>query len=1278
MSRVLSVAFALLVLCAANTAYAAYVPSLTSPSDGAAISPDGQNFSWIAPSDAVDSYRLQISTGSSFSALLFDYTVAVGTTTRNCAGLPGSMTLYWRVVGVVGATQYPSPYRTASTVADSDGPATVSLFSDNFSTFNSSVWALSGNTSMLFYDSTYGCIHGRYWSYSQVAAYLTTVNKIAFPTAVSTLTYKYSHYYYGSYPNDALYVQYSLNGSTWVTFQTLIQSTFNSGQTSVTTPPVWATTSIAIPAAILGQMAYLRFYFFAGYGPDAYIDEVKIEFSGKSFNVSTPRGNPSPAAGTSYYPMGTAINCSVESMIFISGSTDSRYACTGWTGTGSVPDVGTSNSFTLYMYRNSTIVWQWKLQYTLTVTSDGGKGNISPYGTIWYDNGTIVTVKNDLAIVPTGTDGVRWYNTGWVGTGSCPSSGLGQEVTFAVSAPSTCNFVWMYNFRLKILNPLNIGDPVPTAGDNWYSDGTRVPFQIAPFVNLGTGTAYSISGWRGTGAVQDGSGSSGEVTMTKVSTLEWQWNAQYYLTIISQYGRTTGNDNGWYAQDSILTASCAQFYQPLLDVRYECRGWLGSGSVFDGVGLSTGNFRIIAPTSIEWRWFKEYHVTVSSNYGVTNPSGSTWVDEGGTLGVVAFPLTNTDNTRYNWGGWVGTGLPTDPTGNLNNSFVITGVSSFSAVWYVDFYVAVRSDLGTFDDDYDGWYRKGTLLTITAIAPTAPDGHRHVCGWRGTGSVAVNLPAANSTSLTVNLDIEGPINQEAFWVGQIRFDVINPQGIGELVPAAGSHWFFVGDLVEGYSPFDVNGIRCTGFDGTGSIASSSACWYSFLIFVPSSVTFSYEIPGEVPEFTWNLPETVASSINGHVLAMKRKASDGSPIVIFHNPNTGKLESCYYLSGVWYSQTVDTIGSGETWVSMVLDSYDIPHILYFDTVSSSLKYAFFDSNFWRSKTVDGTPGAGRYNSIAIDRFGNLYVAYYNLEDSHLYFATSGASSAVGKGDVWSIESIDTDGNVGLFCSVAVSQLWAEPHIAYYDSSNGDLKHAFRPTGDANWTVERAATDGDIGVNASIVLDPSGRPAISAQENSVTTGGQGLVFCIRRDTGWQTISLDAVGVTGFNSSMAVDQLGNYHIAYNNFGGLVYARFNGLIWSVNNVFNGEVTDGTSLSLDANGNPGVLFWDNGDLKYVDVTSGKFTGAIVNYFPASQGGGNVNPSGGGGCFIATAAFGSYSADCVICLTDARDRWVSAYETGRSLVESYYLISPNLIPAAGKPSVSAVLRAWMSR
>jgi KaiC/GvpD/RAD55 family RecA-like ATPase len=106
-------------------------------------------------------------------------------------------------------------------------------------------------------------------------------------------------------------------------------------------------------------------------------------------SVPSLYGSPTPTSG--WLEAGKPINASVASPVL--GPVGSRYACTGWTGTGSVPASGATSTVTFVINEPSSITWNWKTQYLLVVgtnaTGLSPQPEVSPPGP-WYDNGTLV------------------------------------------------------------------------------------------------------------------------------------------------------------------------------------------------------------------------------------------------------------------------------------------------------------------------------------------------------------------------------------------------------------------------------------------------------------------------------------------------------------------------------------------------------------------------------------------------------------------------------------------------------------------------------------------------------------------------------------------------------------------------------------------------------------------------------------------------------------------------------------------------------------------------
>jgi hypothetical protein len=77
-----------------------------------------------------------------------------------------------------------------------------------------------------------------------------------------------------------------------------------------------------------------------------------------NLTVSSDHGSPTPSVGMTTCEEGTSISCKVKSPVT---ERTSVYACTGWSGSGSVaPASGKGTSVTFPIDADSTITWNWK------------------------------------------------------------------------------------------------------------------------------------------------------------------------------------------------------------------------------------------------------------------------------------------------------------------------------------------------------------------------------------------------------------------------------------------------------------------------------------------------------------------------------------------------------------------------------------------------------------------------------------------------------------------------------------------------------------------------------------------------------------------------------------------------------------------------------------------------------------------------------------------------------------------------------------------------------
>jgi hypothetical protein len=150
--------------------------------------------------------------------------------------------------------------------------------------------------------------------------------------------------------------------------------------------------------------------------------------------VTSPYDLPTPTSG--WFDSGASVTASVTSPA--SGPAGTRYVCTGWTGTGSVPASGSSTTTSFTITQASSITWNWKTQYLLTALTDPAglspqptrnpTGEAGPTNGWWYD------ASANVILTAQSVTGYTFNN--WTVDGTSQGSGV-NPITVTINAPHT-------------------------------------------------------------------------------------------------------------------------------------------------------------------------------------------------------------------------------------------------------------------------------------------------------------------------------------------------------------------------------------------------------------------------------------------------------------------------------------------------------------------------------------------------------------------------------------------------------------------------------------------------------------------------------------------------------------------------------------------------------------------------------------------------------------------------------------------------------------------------
>jgi hypothetical protein len=424
----------------------------------------------------------------------------------------------------------------------------------------------------------------------------------------------------------------------------------------------------------------------------------------------------SPTPTSDWFDEGTIITASVTSPW--GGPAGTRYVCTGWNGTGSVPPSGSVTSVTFTINEPSSITWNWKTQYYLTLITEPGhystltrdpEGVATLSGSDWYDSGTYASISTPefVDIVPGSS---RYKFTGWMTDDMSEIADPYSPSTIVLmDKPKTVTASYKTQYYLTITH--TSGGVTSPADSEWYDSGSTASVAAIPDLD------YVLTRWELDGS-PIGPTNPCSVVMNSTHALhavfEYSPPPTYYLTVKTDpLGITSISGQSWYDEDENVTLTAPNLVDVSTGTRYKFAYW-----DIDGTPRSAGANPITVTMNANHtataHYTLQYYLTVTSPYDTPAPA-SGWFDAGAPITAsVTSPWAGTSGTRYVCTGWAGTGsVPASGTAS-SVAFTVNAPSNITWNWKTQYYLTIKtipSSIVTIPGE--GWYDKSTTVPLTA-------------------------------------------------------------------------------------------------------------------------------------------------------------------------------------------------------------------------------------------------------------------------------------------------------------------------------------------------------------------------------------------------------------------------------------------------------------------------------------------------------------------------------------------------------------------------------------
>jgi len=659
--------------------------------------------------------------------------------------------------------------------------------------------------------------------------------------------------------------------------------------------------------------------------------------------------------GSGTYNDGDPATSSVSSPVVESGHS---YTCTGWSGTGDFGSGGsgtTAGPFT--MTQDSSITWNWKTQYFLTVSS----AYDTPGGGGWYDSGsTAYATLTDGTV--SGGAGTQYVFTSWGTDASGTNYAQSDAITMNAARTATANWKTQYQVTFgqtgggsDFLGTVVTVDSVDYGVSSlpvsfWYDTGSSHSFSFAS--PLAVGSKQYV--WSSTSGLSPLQGET--ITVTASGSVVGNYQVQNQVTFdkVGVSSDFTGTvviiDSVSYSRAqlpvsfswSVDSTHSFAFQSPLVvGSTTEQYVWTST------TGLSSaqnGSMKITNYGSIIGHYKTQYYLTVSSPHDSPSPVTG-WFDSGSSVTeFVTSPVSGSSSTQYVCTGWTGTGSVPSSGSSSSVTFTMAAASSITWNWQV-----VQRKL-TVSSAHDSpsptvgnhLYDDGSSVTCSVSSPVNENGTVWTCtGWTGAGSVP---SSGGDVSVMFSITQNSSITWNWTVTPSVQWTLTVSSAHGSPDPAVGDHLYNDGSSVvcNVSSPVVDGGVSftCTGWTGTGSVTSNgSVTFTSFTITENSTITWNWVV---TPSVQWTL--TVVSA-----------HGTPSPAVGNHLYDSGRSVACSITSPVTEAGQVWTC-TGWTGSGSVTSSGSGTSVSFTLTENSSITWD------WRvQSTIGSCDGSGVQKNV-----------------------------------------------------------------------------------------------------------------------------------------------------------------------------------------------------------------------------------------------------------------------------------------------------------------------------